>query len=589
MRDTSRGVRLEAVVYLIIILVAALLRLARLDWPPLTDPEAGRALAANSLQGNPVALDSGPSRLAPGAAYEVPTAVLFLLTGATEAKARLVPAIAGVALCLTPLLARRRLGPANSLALGLLLALSPIMVTLSRTAGGTSLAGLGLLSALLLLVGADGSIESSRRSSWAAAFIALALTAGPGYVHGLASLGLAAALTAIWRARQESPPSPLIRLSFSRRDLWIALIVLIALASGFGMSRGGIGDPFQSLGNWLQGWSSRGGLPVLASVLLIPVYEPILLVFGLVGALISFRRGDQAGVAASFWALGATLALAAYPSRSAVDLLWIAFPASFLAARVLVVLAESVLAEGNWLRFGGMTVAFGVLVAFIYLQVVAYAIGLGPELAILDPRLRLGIIVVAGLIGVVLLVLFGTGWSWAAAGQTVGVVAFGALLALSSSSVFRMNYTTKAAEGAQLWQPRVTTVGLRELTSTLDFLSKSYRDDPGGLTLEIAGSAPPSLIWALRDFGRAPVVPSSPAPPVVLAPDGSEPNLRADYYGQKLEIAETNDWEGALPPDVLSWWIFHRAPVKSDNWLLLVRADVATQGGTTSLGSDTNP
>jgi hypothetical protein len=330
-------------------------------------------------------------------------------------------------------------------------------------------------------------------------------------------------------------------------------------------------------------------MPVIASVLLIPVYEPLLLVFGLVGAVISFRRRDQAGVAASFWALGAMIALAAYPSRSALDLLWIAFPASFLAARVVVVLAESVLAEGNWLRFAGMTVAFGVLVAFIYLQVVAYAIGLGPELAILDPRLRLGIIVVAGLIGVVLLVLFGTGWSWAAAGQTVGVVAFGALLAVSSSSVFRLNYTPKAAEGAQLWQPRVATVGLRELASTLDFLSKSYLEDPDGLTLEIAGTAPPSLIWVLRDFGRAPVVPSAPAPPVVLAPDGSEPNLRADYYGQRLEIAETNAWEGALPPDVLSWLIFHRAPVESDNWLMLVRADVATQGGITSLGSDTNP
>lgn len=589
MQSSVRTIRLEAVVYLVILLAAAWLRLVDLGWPPLSDAEARHALAASALSGSPSPFDPGVESPPPGSAYRVPTSVVFQLVGSSDAVARVVPALAGVALCLLPLLARGKIGAKLSLTLAFILSFSPLMVTISRQAGGTILACLGVAGFVILLVGGDPASGSSRKVIGAVALGALALTSGPAWVQGIVSLGLGAGLTVLWRTRQGEPKPSFAFISFSRRELVIGLLLILGIASGFGLYPGGAADTFESLGAWLSGWSASTTLPWLSPLLIIPIYEPLLLAFGLIGVVISFRRKDLYGVVAAFWALGALAAALVYPGRSALDLVWVALPAAYLASCGLLALVEAMLGQEDWLRFAGMTGAFVLLAAFVELQLVAYASGLGVEFAVLDPSLRLGIIFVAVLIGVVLVVLFGTGWSWSASGTAVGVAMFGVLSAISIASLVRLNFADAAAEGGQMWEPRVPALGLHELAFSLDFLNRAYRDDPGGLTVTIQGSAPPSLAWTVRDFQEELVSATEQAPPVVLAPSDAEPSLRADYLGQKLAVAELNDWDGALPPDVLSWLVLHRAPVKFDDWVMLVRADIATQGGLTAQGSETNP
>jgi len=589
MKSTTLTIRLEAVACLVILLVGAWIRLSNLGWPPLSDAEARQALAASALAGSPSPFDTGLDKPPLGSAYKVTSAILFQLFGSSDTVARAWPAIGGVALCLLPLVARRRLGVGTSLVLSALLSFSPVMVTVSRQAGGTGLAGLGFLGFLLLLIGREPAGSGMRRTTWATASAALALTSGPAWVQGLVGLGLGVGFTAIWRTRQEDPSPVHDGFSFSRRDLMIVLLLVLGIATGLGLNPGGAADTFESLAGWLSGWSASAGLPILSALLILPVYEPLLLVFGFIGAVISFRSKDMIGAASAFWALGALIAAAIFPSRTALDLMWVAIPSAYLASRGVIVLLEALLSERDWLRFLGMTAAFVGLAAFIYLQLAAYASGLDVELAVLDPTLRIGIIFVALLISVVLVVLFGTGWSWSASGTALGVAILGLLSAISVSSIIRLNFVRQAAEGGQLWQSRVAAVGLHQLAAGLDFLSRANLEDPGGLTLSVEGSAPPSLVWTVRGYGKEPVSASGQAPPVVLAPSDNRPSLRADYLGQSLAIAEINNWIGALPLDAMSWWILHRAPVERDNWVMLVRADVATQGGLTALGSDTIP
>ncbi len=59
--------------------------------------------------------------------------------------------------------------------------------------------------------------------------------------------------------------------------------------------------------------------------------------------------------------------------------------------------------------------------------------------------------------------------------------------------------------------------------------------------------------------------------------------LQADYVGQELAIGERWAWSGVLPPNPMVWLVRREAAAEIDQWLLLVRVDVATFGTLTEL------
>ena len=125
-----------------LLLLAALgLRLLRLDAAPLSTIEARDALAAWRFAtggGAPTTTGYSPA-LFSGQWF------IFLIFGASDLAARLLPALAGGGLVLTPVLLRQHLGRLGALAAGTLLALSPTALTLSRSASGDVLVALGAL------------------------------------------------------------------------------------------------------------------------------------------------------------------------------------------------------------------------------------------------------------------------------------------------------------------------------------------------------------------------------------------------------------------------------------------------------------
>ena len=139
------SISLETVVWLAIIAVAATLRLARLEHLPLTIDESVRALASwQTAEGN---VPDGWS----GDLTQAVTAYLFAIFGAGDQLARLAPALLGclaVALC-WPL--ARYACAAGALVAAVLLAISPLLVHVSRSglpyAAGAALS-LGMVVAL---------------------------------------------------------------------------------------------------------------------------------------------------------------------------------------------------------------------------------------------------------------------------------------------------------------------------------------------------------------------------------------------------------------------------------------------------------
>jgi uncharacterized protein (TIGR03663 family) len=123
-------VQLSVSAPLFLLLLAAALRLWRLDLRPLHHDEGTNVIFLLRLLRDGV-YEYDPANYHGPLLYVLSAVPLFLL-GTTTVALRLVPALLGTALAAVPWLVRRELGRAGSLAAGVLLAVSPSLVYYSR-------------------------------------------------------------------------------------------------------------------------------------------------------------------------------------------------------------------------------------------------------------------------------------------------------------------------------------------------------------------------------------------------------------------------------------------------------------------------
>ena len=190
MSDSARvSVSIETVLWLLMAAGAGVLRLGALNWPPLPDPEAAEALAtlSRNVAQSPF-WPSGVAGLGSSASYQSLTGWVFTAFGATDAAARVIPALFGVSLVLLPLLIRRRIGRTAALLLAAMLAISPTMTAVARMAGGAALSAAGLGLALAMVLADESGAPTRRRWAWMGAGVGLALASGPTAITGLSGL-----------------------------------------------------------------------------------------------------------------------------------------------------------------------------------------------------------------------------------------------------------------------------------------------------------------------------------------------------------------------------------------------------------------
>jgi len=567
-----------------VFLLALGLRLGDLGATPLNDDEARDALWAAA--GTPEQSAFWPSHRATpasSAVYQSVTWAIFQLAGGGEAAARFFPAVVGALIVLPPWLLRRRLGTLGALMVALLLAISPTLIAVSRLAGGSSAAivavALGVAGWILVL---DGEMEPRRATALLAGCLAVGLTAGPAFFFGLITLAGAAGLTVLTTPRAWPPERAAGLRAILPRAIALGVGGAVAIALVAGWLPSGITSLAEGARTWLVGWLGPSQMHPLTPLAILLVYEPLVVVFGVAGAVVAFRARDALGAGGAWWAILGLILVAVYPARTGVGVAWIVLPLTWLAGGALA-------KEGERLRrlpSPWEAVGVGALLLFLLiyagLQLSSYAHGVGPSFAPLTPNVRLtvavGAVVVAGLAAV----LIGFGWSWSVARSGMALAGAAALMMLAWSSGWRLNYFRENVGAGELWAASAPTGGLTRLTSTMGSLSMSERGVPNELPIAIEDSTPPaSLIWALRAFPRFTTsdsgVPESP-PVVVARETGVRPALAADYLGQAIALKETWDFPGPIPPDLLGWWWRRRLPVEQTTWLLLVRADVATHG-----------
>ena len=592
-RLTLPGVSLEAAFYAVLTLVALGLRFWRLADMPLSPSETRSALAS-------LGLAPGGAPGESGALLELGNALVFALAGATDATARFLPALIGGLLPLTLLWGRRLIGRGPAAIAAALMALSPLQLDQSRAVSPGAIASTVTLALAFAVFG----YAAQRRPSqlfWAAFVLALALAAGtPAFAAllALALIGLtelrrrsgpgrlprdlSAALEALapsnghrpeerMAMRSPHPGAPLEGSALVLRAVAIFAITLGVVATG-ALTRPIAVDQglFAPLGAFLDALAVGGASgPLWRGPLTLLAYEPFALFFGLVGAVVAWRRGRPFGRFLGLWLLLGALAGFASPERSTMLLAAAVVPATLLAALVVHRLAMAVWRDG-WLDY---LVALGLLVWAASLVL----LGLG-HVSLPDPiGVRYVGAALTPLVGpaaatdlavrlialLPLLILLGAlVYLWRRRGPAgrpaLGLAAATVLWLASVHAGWNLAYQA-VDKVAELPRTEQTSVDVRALRDDADEVRQVLTINRKERTVAIDDGLRYPLAWYLRGDSVAFAPRPGGTPSLLVLPaDAKAPGGR--YAGQRYRVTSRSDLWFENAAQLWRWLIYREAP-----------------------------
>ena len=524
-------------------LLAGALRLARLD-APLTNAEAASALLAlAALRGEPVVL---PNPLLGNAQMAT-----FALLGAGDAWARLLPALAGVALCLLPMASRASLGRRPALLMGALLALSPTAWFVARQSGGAILAWALALAAQL-------AWRDNRPWPAAVAFGLLLATGSDAFAP--AAISLLAALVA------GASPAAMIRA-------WpAALLGFLLAATGLLLRPPGLGDAFYGFTRWFS--PPPDALSPTRLILGLLISEPLILF----GAPLSFvRRPTRDALAWLTWVIGGAISVSIGLGSDAAALLPVVVGAAGLAAGVYDALVSEMAMRPSWMW--GIAV---VMLAYAGLGVIQYA-GQGRSEWLLTPP-----------VAMTLLVALAASLGWASGDYRLplaNIASAGSalLMVYTLGAGWQMNLARSDHPG-EAYRRDAVALGLAALRHDLRQISIRVTGEPDALAVQVVGEAPPALRWALRGQRNVTYSDQPTAAGLVLTPPARQPPAVGRFVGSSREVivrAPLSELscsplpQGGFDCLGLARWLAFREVrnLQSERWVLWLRDDIARRGG----------
>jgi len=548
--EVARGptVSVETLFWAGLVTAAGALRLVHIGSPPLTVDEGQRAFDATRVAGG----DVPPTWR--GDLAEAATSYLFRVFGETDLLARLLPALAGVALIGLLWLARPYAGRIGALVAAALLAFSPLFVLYSRSATAFSL---GSLLAIVVVVSLFGYLHNPRSALAFPLIVGLALAALTDAVATLAALAVVvfvvfegpffsnAEVRQAWRAFRRSP----LR--------WVTALIVLSAAIQFGITRFGTSLEGLDLPGLRLFWemfeTPRDSRPPEYHLALLLAYDwPVLLggTAGFIFLVMRFLRQRRESTAFErfllLWTLAASLALALVTRREAGQLLMLLLPLALLAGRLVEELAGRAdwAAAGRWWPTG---VAIAAATGAAAVLMTEWSSGSADR----AERLTLIASVAVGL--ALAVIVLARAWR-------AGAIPVVAVLVALAVTVFVVHSTFAVAfsNGAEFAVDLRLTPRAAQLRATVDKLAR----ERGG-TIVVDADLSDELGWTLRD---SPVVfggPTDRASAVVSRPDANPAGF----------VARDETWrmaEGWYPDEVLAprrlWrWLLYREPYSDVN------------------------
>lgn len=582
-RSVVESITLERAAYVLVAILALVLRLTNLDARPLTPAEAQSAAAAWSfLNGQPVGEYSSPLLV-------TLDWFVFFLFGAFDLTARLAPAALGTLLVFLPLLARHSLGRTGAFVAAVLIAISPTILFFGRSLSGVDLAVGGALAALLLLN--EYRHTTSVRALYFAAFLgASSLTADAAaftVLIGGSIYFIVAVLLGRRSGNEDTTTETAQAVGILSRPLVRAAILFVATyvltATTLLLNRDGLGSAFNLLGDWTAALAGLGNFISPLNMLL--VYEPVPLIFGLAAlALVLSIRGESARVMSVLYLLTATTLFAfvfytLIETAAADGVVAIALPLSMLAGWFIGNLLErardDIAASGGWSSMlAGEIPVFVMLVilaALVYLQAATFTqnTNFSPALNVLYRALggnadETSLMVAAGTLAIIALLLFAVfiGLSVLLVGvaRTTTLVAVAILIILGLGTLratWLLNFSAQEPL-RELVASNQTPEQMRDLVRDLQFMSSARQGDPHILFLAVDPALGATARWYLRDFinfawsdqpsaldNAEAIVTTAHSPPT------------GDWMGQRYRVNTT--WQPANLDGLALWrWVMFR-------------------------------
>ncbi len=541
--ERGLSISVEAIAWLGLILAAGLLRLTDLNGLPLTVHESARAFDAARVAGGEVP-DTWRGDLA-----EAATSYLFRIFGESDLLARLVPAVAGLALVAVLWFARPYVGRVGALVTSALVAFSPLFVIHSRSAAEFSV---GSLLGAVMMVSLFAHLQRPRIGLVFVLIVALAMAPLADAPAVLAAAGVIAFVAMesvifgnndVRRALRSFRSSPL---------QWVSALFVVSAAFQLGIAHFGtsvekidlpgltlFGDMFKSPGD------SRPRGYYLAMLL---AYDwPLLLAGGAGFAFVALRfaRGARAAVTPFdrlllLWTVAAAFTLTLATRREAGQLLMLLLPLALLAGR----LSEEVAARSSWetaSRWWPAVAAALALAAAAAVLMTEWSSGRADEA---ERLLLLGTTAgFACLVGVMFV-------SARAGGKPAGA---GVVAVLAAAFLVHSSLAVAFSDGTEFAVDMRTLGRTEQLRDTLDRLA----DERDG-AIVVDGDLIDELGWTLRDSPVTFGGPLEGAAVVVSRPEASP----AGFAGREEVWRVAEGWypDELLAPRRMWRWLLYRRP-----------------------------
>jgi hypothetical protein len=578
------AVSVETVLYLVVLVAAIVLRIIRIGDIPLGTLEAQQALAARAFY-FPESASSGVVQ------NPITYAGMVLsvgLMGASETSVRLIPMLAGLALVFSPVLFRDRLGRLPALVASALLAVSPVAVSASRQVSGFSLAMLGIVLALAAF---DRYWKYGRKRALIATGVALGFSLAADYavIMMLIALILGALFAAFTDEEAELEEAELSDRLFGVPWglLILSLSVTLFLASTlFFLAPQGLGALADQFGSLLRGFTQRVGGSTWMG-LTITMYEPGLLLFGLVGVWLASQSTLAWQRFLAGWGFASLLLMLVYPGALPGHALWIVIPLATLAGLTIASMLALRDDAPRWAALLHSLLVVG-LFGMMFASVSQYLND--PQLLPFPPNAPPGAATANIPVDLVLLfawaiflifLWFGIASTWeprtAWRGTGLGLLFLTLMIATGHSGMLAFTRSDSAFEPLNLTPAQP---GLKTLIKTLDELGELAVGNSIDPSITVQADPNGVIAWALRDYARVTFVDQADptvATDIVITPaDGIDPALGSTYVGQDFVIVANWSPTGLSSADFVRWLLYRSAstPAAEEKVILWVREDI---------------
>lgn len=559
---TGKQLTIEHGFWLAIFLLGLMVRLIGLGNNPPGDVEAGWALQALGVaRGEQAVLVD----VQPG--YVVLTGGLFYVFGATDFLARLIPALSGSLLVLSPLLFKQLLGRRLALLLGVGLAISPTLVAASRLAGSPMMA----VAFAALTVG----------------YLVRRNAVGAGICAGLAVLGGASLWAGILIAALTILLVRVLKIKLTAK-MWLPETFLWKVAAGFFAGTVilvgtlfffipiGINAAAAGLPEYIQGWG-RAGAGVGQLILALVFYEPLALLLSLFFCISTLMGGNAIDKALVLSGLVAMLVSILYPARQAVDLAWVLLPILVMAARQ----ADRLLSM-RVDNSGAMIAQTGLIVTSltsIWLFVLYSQTNIIPP-GDVEYQARLITVIAVALVLVLGTVLIGYGWSWKSMLKGCMLGSGGVLLAFTLAAMWHAGGLGSHPE-AEMYRVDDYPAEARGMVRTIEDLSRWKVGINQRMEVTIIGDDIPSLHWALRDHPvvAVPFLPAGKNPDLVITTNEFDFGQTMEYRGQDFVWRLKPAWSLYVTEEWVRWIQTRAVPMQKEYIYLWARSDVFPGAG----------